>query len=77
MRTAAFWVALLLAALPAFAQQGKGCQTRSACRAECQEIKRDIQEIQARMRQGYGAAQGAKMEARLRELRKSRAKVCR
>ncbi|MEX2126291.1 MAG: hypothetical protein WD795_20530 [Woeseia sp.] len=71
-------VALLLAAQPAISQKGNsGCYPKSACKAECEETKQKIRKIQGKMRQGYGAAQGAKMEAELRSLRKLRSKLCR
>jgi hypothetical protein len=44
---------------------------------ECARIDREIREIQAQMRQGYNASKGEKLEARLRELRARRAKICR
>jgi hypothetical protein len=45
--------------------------------AECAKIDREIRAIQAQMRHGYSARKGEKLEARLRELRARRAKVCR
>jgi hypothetical protein len=69
--------ALLVASASVASQQGnKGCYPRSACKADCEKTKRDIREIQAKMRYGYDAAQGAKMEVKLRELRKLRSKYC-
>jgi hypothetical protein len=70
-------LALLLASgPPGAAQADAGCYPRSACKADCDRAKREIREIQAKMRQGYSASRGAKMEARLRELRKLRSKLC-
>jgi hypothetical protein len=43
----------------------------------CAEIKQEIREIEARMRAGYTRAQGEKYEARLRELKRQRSKLCR
>lgn len=44
---------------------------------ECQAVKEEIRRIQARMRRGYSAAQGVKLNAKLLELRERRLKVCR
>jgi hypothetical protein len=44
---------------------------------ECQKVKADIREIQAKMRSGYTAAQGNRYEARLRKLRDKRSRICR
>lgn len=43
---------------------------------ECAKIERQIRDIQAKMRRGYSARQGEKLNATLRELRARRAKVC-
>ncbi len=43
---------------------------------ECEAVKEKIRKVQARMRRGYNARQGVKLNARLLELRKKRAKVC-
>lgn len=44
---------------------------------ECAEVKEKIRKVQAKMRRGYSAEQGVKLNARLLELRKRRSKVCR
>jgi len=50
----------------------------SKCKKEdCQKVKADIREIQAKMRSGYTAAQGNRYEARLRKLRDKRSRICR
>lgn len=66
---------VLLAGMPASPDAAK-CYPKSACKTDCDKTKREILRIQARMRQGYGVAQGAKLEAKLRELRKLRSKYC-
>jgi hypothetical protein len=74
----ALLVALLMASCTAVAHsRPAGCYSRSACKAECDKAKREIRKIQAQMRQGYSASQGEKMEAKLRDLRKLRSRVCR
>ena len=45
--------------------------------AACEKIKQQIRVIEARMREGYSAAQGIRYEERLRELRDKRYKLCR
>lgn len=44
---------------------------------ECERIKQKIAKIQSKMRQGYRASAGEKMEDELRRLRKLRSKTCR
>jgi hypothetical protein len=44
---------------------------------ECEKTRQKIAKIESKMRQGYSAAQGVKMEDELRRLRKLRAKQCR
>ncbi len=46
-------------------------------KAECEETKQKIRQIQSKMRQGYTRRQGEKMEADLRKLRSIRSKKCR
>ena len=46
-------------------------------KAECEETKQKIRQIQSKMRQGYTRKQGEKMEADLRKLRAVRSKKCR
>jgi hypothetical protein len=71
-------VLLLLASGLADAEQPAArCYPKSACKAECDAAKQEIRKIQAKMRQGYGASEGTRMEAKLRDLRKLRSKLCR
>lgn len=49
----------------------------SSCKAECTKVKEQIRTIEARMRGGYTRAQGDRFEARLRELKARRHKLCR
>ena len=46
-------------------------------KAECEETKQKIRNIQSKMRQGYTRKQGEKMEDDLRKLRAIRSKECR
>ena len=48
-----------------------------AAAAECAEIKAKIRTIESRMRAGYTAAQGRKLEEKLRKLKAKRFEVCR
>lgn len=45
--------------------------------AACEKVKQQIRLIQAKMRNGYSAAQGIRYEERLRELKKKRYRLCR
>jgi hypothetical protein len=49
----------------------------NADRDACERVKQQIREIEARMRDGYSAAQGIRLEARLRKLKEKRYKLCR
>ena len=44
---------------------------------ECEKVKNQIRTVQAKMRNGYTAAQGIRYEERLRRLKEKRYKVCR
>lgn len=46
-------------------------------KAACETVKKKIRVIEARMRDGYSAAQGIRYDARLRELKNKRYKLCR
>jgi len=48
-----------------------------ADKARCEQVKKKIRVIEARMRDGYSASQGIRYEARLRELKDARYKLCR
>ena len=43
----------------------------------CKAIKEKIRKIESKMRHGYSAAAGIRMDERLRELRQQRRKACR
>jgi hypothetical protein len=45
--------------------------------AACEKVKQQVRSIQAKMRNGYSAAQGIRYEERLRELKEKRYKLCR
>ena len=45
--------------------------------AACEKVKQQIREIEARMRNGYSAAQGIRLEERLRKLKDKRYRLCR
>ncbi len=44
---------------------------------ECKAVKEQIRKLQSRMRRGYSAKEGVKLNAKLLELREKRAKACR
>ena len=46
-------------------------------KAECEITKQKISKIKSKMRQGYRASEGVKMDDELRRLRKLRSKYCR
>lgn len=50
---------------------------RKTERQACEAVKKKIRVIEAKMRDGYTAAQGIRLEARLRDLKDQRYKLCR
>ncbi len=71
MRSIAWMLLLgLLMQAPAFAD-------KDADKAACEAVKKRIRAIEARMRDGYTAAQGIRYDARLRELKDKRYRLCR
>lgn len=46
-------------------------------KAACEKVKLQIRSIQAKMRNGYNAAQGIRFEERLRKLKEKRYRLCR
>ena len=52
-------------------------QTHDYCaKAKCEETRQRIKKIESKMRQGYSASQGAKLEDELRKQRLLRSKRC-
>ena len=45
--------------------------------AACKKVKQQIRSIQTKMRNGYSASQGIRLEDRLRELKDKRYQPCR
>jgi len=68
---------LVLVAALALALAGPAAAASKCDKDSCKKVKADIRVIQAKMRAGYTAAQGNRYEARLRELRDKRSRVCR
>ncbi len=61
---------LILAALPVSAS---GKTDKEAC----EKVKQQIRAIQSKMRNGYSAAQGIRLDERMRALKDKRYKLCR
>lgn len=55
----------------------QGAEQASADTVSCQRIKADIRRLQSRLRAAHSARQSALWSARLRELRRKRARACR
>ncbi|MEM7504327.1 MAG: hypothetical protein AAF417_19970 [Pseudomonadota bacterium] len=50
----------------------------NACgKDDCAKVKRQIRTLESKMRSGYSARQGERWAAKLRELKRKRAKSCR
>ena len=71
MRASA-WLLLLAVLMQAPAYAG-----HKSDKAACEKVKEKIRVIEARMRDGYSAAQGIRFEAQLRQLKDKRYKLCR
>lgn len=65
--------ALLLAAL----LQAPAAANDADDRAACEVVKKKIRVLEAKMRHGYTAAQGIRYDARLRDLKEKRYRLCR
>lgn len=65
---------LIACALLAFAPaDAHNCNNSDRCKT----IKEQIRNIESKMRHGYSAAQGIRLDERLRKLREKRRKACR
>ena len=62
----------LVALLPTVSQARNECE-----KLACAAVKEKIRTIESKMRAGYTRAQGEKYEARLRELKTKRHRLCR
>ena len=71
VRIAILMIALVLAGQVDAAGQDK------ARKDACETVKAQIRYVQSRMRAGYTAKQGYRLEDRLRELRRKRSRLCR
>ena len=72
-----FLTTIAFSLLLSFQVPSDGITRESDDKAECSRIKEKIRHIQSRMRSGYTRAQGERMEAQLRKLRKQRKSKCR
>lgn len=68
---------LTLTVLLAFSSINVAAAHPHKAQAECAKVRQQIRRVQARLRAGYTARAGVRLEARLRELKKKRARVCR
>lgn len=50
---------------------------RKARKKACIEVKQKIRKLESRMRAGYSASQGIRLEEKLRALKRERYRVCR
>lgn len=50
---------------------------RKAAKKACDDVKQKIRKIESRMRAGYSASQGIRLEEKLRKLKGERYRVCR
>ena len=57
--------------------QGPAYTGHKTDQAACEKVKEKIRVIEARMREGYSAAQGIRYDAKLRQLKDKRYKLCR
>lgn len=66
------WIVITLMLVASPAPAHKQCD-----KAACAAVKAKIKDIESRMRSGYTRNQGERYEARLRELKARRYKLCR
>jgi uncharacterized protein YoaH (UPF0181 family) len=71
------WASLLLGGLLAISAAGSSAADKRYSPAKCERIEKQIRRIHSRMRAGYSAGQGVRLEARLRELKRQRRQYCR
>lgn len=69
--------ALLVGGLLAIHIAGSMTADKRYSPAQCERIEKQIRRIHSRMRAGYRAGQGVRLEARLRELKRQRRQHCR
>lgn len=67
----------VIAVLVSIAFASSAAHPPAAREADCSKVKAQIRKVESRMRAGYTRAQGERLEARLRKLRKERSRVCR
>lgn len=70
MRVTAWMLLAVLMQAPAYAGH-------ISDEAACEKVKDKIRVIESRMRDGYSVAQGIRYEAKLRQLKDKRYKLCR
>ena len=70
MRVTAWMLLAVLMQAPAYAGH-------KSDEAACEKVKDKIRVIESRMRDGYSVAQGIRYEAKLRQLKDKRYKLCR
>ncbi|MDH5501448.1 MAG: hypothetical protein OEY72_10155 [Gammaproteobacteria bacterium] len=68
---------LLIILFTAYQSSAIGAPDADVSKAECAETKAKIRKLESRMRQGYTAKKGVRMEDELRRLRERRKRVCR
>ena len=71
------WLALLVVLGLGTMSPSGAALDRKAAKKACAEVKQKIRRIESRMRAGYTAAQGIRLEARLKKLKDKRYRVCR
>ena len=77
MKTWTVNTTLLAAALAVFLLSPPSEAGKQVDAAACKAVKEKIRAIQDRMRSGYTASQGVRMDEQLRRLRDKRRRVCR
>lgn len=68
-----FFLLLILASGPDAMIQ----ENQNSRQAACMKVKEQLRNVESRMRAGYTRAEGERLEARRRKLRKKRFRLCR
>ncbi|NNC77575.1 MAG: hypothetical protein HKN77_06380 [Woeseiaceae bacterium] len=70
-------IVFLIAAMMATGLIDSAVAAPKSSKQRCEIVKKKIRDIESRMRAGYSASQGIRLEQRLRELKKDRYRYCR
>lgn len=71
------WLTILIVCGLLAASPSDAADDRKARKKACIEVKQKIRKLESRMRAGYSASQGIRLDEKLRALKRERYRVCR